>query len=71
MVRKKRPDDHTPPYRREAELVHAVQQAIAQLQRAGKRVTRDAIAELVGMPADSLIYYPQIRAILRANKPES
>jgi uncharacterized membrane protein len=58
------------PYRREVELIHKVEQAIEQLQREGKLVSQYAIADLVGMSTDGLIYYPQVRAILRANKAE-
>lgn len=57
-------------YRREAELVYKVRQAIEQLQREGKVVSQYAIAARVGLSTDGLIYYPQVRAILRANKAE-
>lgn len=63
-------DNQKRPYRREPELVHKVEQAIEQLQRQGKLISQYAIADLVGMSTDGLIYYPRVRAILHANKGE-
>lgn len=65
---KKNSGDQSRVYRREAELVSKVQLAIGQLQQEGKVVSQYAIADRVGMSTDGLIYYPQVRAILRANK---
>lgn len=50
--------------RREQELILRVEQAIDSLQAEGKRVTKRAIANQVGMTARRLGYYPQVEALL-------
>jgi hypothetical protein len=50
--------------RREQELILRVEQVIDSLQAEGKRVTKSAIANQVGMTARKLSYYPQVEALL-------
>lgn len=51
------------------ELAQQVQAAKAQLESSGRKVTQEAVAEMLGVTAQCLMYYPNVRLMLLQEKP--
>lgn len=62
-----RPQHRTNSVQREAELVHKVEQAVAQLQQQAAPISQKAIVDWVGLSKSTLMSYPRVKAILKAN----
>lgn len=58
-------------YQREDELLNEVEQAIQSLRQQDKPVSHRAVAKVVGMSGRALWYYPRVRALLKASRPQS
>jgi transcriptional regulator with XRE-family HTH domain/uncharacterized protein YqgV (UPF0045/DUF77 family) len=68
--KKGQPQQMRPLYKREDELLHKVDQAIQRLHQQGQSFSQRAIATLIGMSLPALLYYPRVKAVLRANQVE-